>query len=109
MTDSSALAKQLKLAAFELSCRTLLKEFNEEDLPEMTEWMASEDSPLPERFNILPDYNGFIIKPSDLKKAISSITIEVYGALVTGASTAIEYGVMNSLSMAELEEEIDTL
>lgn len=104
------LEEKFRFAAFELSCKSVFADFDGEDAPAILEWMAStDDTPLPEKFVIVQTYEVYTSTIKDLKHILATSAIALYNILVVGASLVMEEASVGELSLAELEEIVDTL
>lgn len=101
---------KLKIVAFELACKTVFEDPDQERVPELLTWSGNDvDTEIPKGFKLQPLYIPLAPAGTDVKKIINSTTKVLYDMLVTGAMVAAEHGEAEHLSMGELVELVEKL
>ena len=102
--------EKMKIAAFELSCKSIFQNMEENDPPTLLAWMSeTEETDLPSGFKLMPAYEPFTKNSKDIRTIIASTTKILFDILVIGAELIVEEGVSGNLDMEDLQELIEAI
>jgi len=108
MSDELTLKQRFQLASFDAACSAVFEDTDEEDTAAVMAWVNNSEE-LPKDLKVTEPYTPFAESPEGLKRILIVSAKSIHDIMMIGASIIVEEGVTQSLSTAELEEQLDEI